>query len=286
MIAFAYEQCHLLGEAEVAARHALSLKAREPWAQHALAHVLLTEGRIDEGADFLTSVSHHWHGLNSFIYTHLWWHVALFRLSQGRRAEALDIYDAHVWNADKTYSQDQIGAVSLLARLELAGVAVGARWAELGDYLKTRAHDVIEPFLSLQYLCGLVRAQRPEAQTLLEAIAHKAEVAEGPAKSAWHDCAWPLARGIVAIGSGHVLEGIEAFRRGLPYLASIGGSHAQRDLFEQIHLDALWRSGKLAGVQNLLQPRANGQPQSQRLRRQLHEVYAALGLPALAHHGA
>ena len=35
--------------------------------------------------------------------------------------------------------------------------------------------------------------------------------------------------------------------------------------------------------QNLLQPRANAQPQSQRLKRRLHGVYAALGLPALAH---
>ena len=53
MIAFALEQCHLLEEAEDAARTALKLKAKEPWAQHALAHVMLTQGRIDEGAAFL-----------------------------------------------------------------------------------------------------------------------------------------------------------------------------------------------------------------------------------------
>ncbi|OYU93332.1 MAG: hypothetical protein CFE45_20965, partial [Burkholderiales bacterium PBB5] len=59
---------------------------------------------------------------------------------------------------------------------------------------------------------------------------------------------------------------------------------AQRDLFDQLHVDALQRAGRLAAVQNILQPRANAQPQSQRLRRRLHEVYAALSLPALAHH--
>ena len=67
-------------------------------------------------------------------------------------------------------------------------------------------------------------------------------------------------------------------------LNSIGGSHAQRDLFEQLYLDALRRSGRLAAVQNLLQPRVNAQPQSLQLRRQPHEVHAALGLPVLAHH--
>jgi len=49
MAAFAYEQCHLLNEAEQEARTALALKRKEPWAQHALAHVMLTRGRIDEG---------------------------------------------------------------------------------------------------------------------------------------------------------------------------------------------------------------------------------------------
>ena len=35
MIAFAYEQCHLLEEAEAAGREALRLSPKEPWAQHA-----------------------------------------------------------------------------------------------------------------------------------------------------------------------------------------------------------------------------------------------------------
>ena len=56
MAAFAYEECHLLHEAERAARRALELERKEPWAQHALAHVMLTQGRIEEGARFLESV--------------------------------------------------------------------------------------------------------------------------------------------------------------------------------------------------------------------------------------
>lgn len=52
MTAFAYEQCHPLDEAETEARAALVMRRKEPWAQHALAHVLLTRGRIDEGVRF------------------------------------------------------------------------------------------------------------------------------------------------------------------------------------------------------------------------------------------
>ena len=79
MTAFAYEQCHLLNEAEAEARTALEMRRKEPWAQHALAHVLLTRGQIDEGARFLEQAADTWTGLNSFMITHIWWHLAPVR---------------------------------------------------------------------------------------------------------------------------------------------------------------------------------------------------------------
>jgi hypothetical protein len=131
MLAFAWEQCHLLPQAEAAARHAIRLRRKEPWAHHALAHVMLTQGRIREGQAFMADVSDTWTGLNSFMVTHNWWHQALFALELDDHAEALRLYDTQVWGVVKEYSQDQINAVSLLARLELAGVDVGERWHDV-----------------------------------------------------------------------------------------------------------------------------------------------------------
>ena len=51
MLAFGYEQMHELGQAEREARRALEIKQKEPWAQHALAHVMLSTGRVREGVD-------------------------------------------------------------------------------------------------------------------------------------------------------------------------------------------------------------------------------------------
>jgi len=65
----------------------------------------------------------------------------------------------------------------------------------------------------------------------------------------------------------------------LARLPEIGGSHAQRGLFEQIHLDALIRSGRWVGAQHLVQQGLNGQVESARLKRQAEQIYAALGLP-------
>lgn len=284
MAAFGYEQCHLMREAEASALHAIALCRKEPWAHHALAHVMLTEGRLDEGLGFMESVSDTWTGLNSFMLTHNWWHVALFLIDLGRDAEALSVYDHHVWGIEKGYSQDQIGAVSLLARLELAGIEVGeARWQDVAGWLAARTQDQVLPFLDLQYLYGLARAGRTEADELARNIEAYAPVAPASVRAAWHRVCVPAARGLLAHARGDWSGAIDGLGSALPRLVEIGGSHAQRDLFEQIFLDALVKSGQatqLASAQGLLQRQLNTQPQSRRLARQAGAVYAALGLPA------
>jgi hypothetical protein len=276
MAAFAWEQCHLLEQAEAAARRATALCRKEPWAHHALAHVMLTEGRIHEGLGFMQEVSPTWTGLNSFMVTHNWWHLALFALELDRPDEVLRLYDRQVWGVAKDYSQDQINAVSLLARLELAGVDVGGRWQELGTYLATRLDDQVLPFLDMQYLYGLARAGRPEAEVLMRNI--EAHAARLPPHDAWQRVCLPACRGLLAHARGDHASAVDELGQALPRLLEIGGSHAQRDLFEQIHLDALVKNKQWPGTQNLLQQRLRGQPESARLRRLAAGVYTALGL--------
>ena len=280
MLAFGWEQCHRLQEAEAAARHAIALCRKEPWAHHALAHVMLTQGRIHEGTDFMASVSDTWTGLNSFMVTHNRWHQALFLLEQDRHAEVLALYDQQVWGVVKEYTQDQINAVSLLARLELAGVDVGPRWADVADYLALRLADHVLPFLDLQYLYGLARAGRTEAaRTLQHNIeAHAATRTDAHDRTVWQQVCVPAAHGLLAHAQGDWATAADKLGVALPRLVEIGGSHAQRDLFHQIWLDALQRDGQWAAAQNLLQPLVNAQPESVRLARQVGTVNGALGL--------
>lgn len=282
MLAFAYEQCHLLAEAEAAARQALLLEPREPWAQHALAHVLLTEGRIDEGTAFLESVKHGWSGLNSFMYTHNWWHLALFHLARGREQRVLAIYDEHVWGILPEYSQDQIGAVSLLARLELAGIDVGPRWQALAEYLKVRSEDTVQPFLSLQYLYGLARAGRPEAGRLLDTLQHRGAQGAGHGRTVWREVTWPAAEGLYAHALGDYAKAAQRLDPVLPRLVEAGGSHAQRDLFSLIAQDAHVRAGHWVTAQQLLEQRRRYDRDDVPSNRTLARVYGELGLPELA----
>ena len=114
----------------------------------------------------------------------------------------------------------------------------------------------------------------------IEAFAPQAPQAPQATRTAWTEVAAPAARGLLAHARGQWAEAAAGLGQALPRLTAIGGSHAQRELFEQLHVDALQRAGQLAAVQNQLQPRANAQPQSQRLRRRLQAVNVGLGLPA------
>jgi len=282
MAAFAYEQCHLLDEAEAAAGTALAMRRKEPWAQHAMAHVMLTRGRIDEGSRFLENLRDTWTGLNSFMTTHIWWHLALFYLSQGRHAAVLDIYDNHCWAVAKDYSQDQIGAVSLLARMELAGIDVGERWQEVGDYLLARAHDTVQPFLTMQYLYGLARAGRPEADTLLAAVRQTARLAPAHRQETWRDVALPMCEGLHAYAARDFDAAWRHLNAALPRVAEAGGSHAQRDLFDQLFVDATVQSGRSTMAQQLLEQRRTHDPDGVPVNSMLAQVYGALGLTELS----
>ena len=282
MAAFAYEECQLLREAEGAARRALELERKEPWAQHALAHVMLTQGRIEEGARFLEDVASTWTDLNSFMITHLWWHAALFDLSRGRFAHALEIYDRYCWGVAKEYSQDQVGAVSLLARIEMAGVDVGRRWQQLADYLAARAEDTVQPFLTLQYLYGLARAERAEAHTLLQGVRQRADSAPAHTREVWRDVALPASEGLHAYARRDHDRAWRELGRAMPRMIEVGGSHAQRDLFEQILLDAAIESGRFAAAQQMLELRRAADPDGVPVNAALARVYAELGLATLA----
>jgi tetratricopeptide (TPR) repeat protein len=281
MIAFGYEQCHLLADAEASARRALQIEPTDPWAHHALAHVMLTQSRADEGIAFLESVSPTWAHLNSFMRSHNWWHLALFYISRGRAADALASYDRDIWGISKTYSQDQVGAVSLLARLEFAGIDPGDRWDDVATHIAARGADTVNPFLTLQYLYALARTQRPETKPLMQAIRTRAQT---PAhdRAAWAEVALPAAEGILAHRAGNWTTATRLLAQALPRMAEIGGSHAQRDLFEQIHLDALLLGGRLSAAQQVLEMRRTYDHDGVPVNRALAQVYAATGLPAQA----
>jgi hypothetical protein len=93
-------------------------------------------------------------------------------------------------------------------------------------------------------------------------IEHHAAHAAPGARDAWQRVALPASQGLLAHARGDWPRAVDAMGNALPRLVEIGGSHAQRDLFAQVYLDALVRGGQLGGAQHLLQQAVNSQPES------------------------
>jgi len=278
MYAFGLEECNRIDEAEAAARQALAIDRRDPWAHHAIAHCLEARGKMLEGVAFLQSMTDTWESCNSFMYTHNWWHLALFLIDLDRTDEALGLYDRRVWGVWKEFCEDQINAVSLLARLELRGVDVGERWADVALYLKPRLHEHFSPFLDLQYLYGLARAGEHSAVTeMLASLEERAENARAFEREAWADCAVPAAHGLAAYAKGDFAEAARLLGQAMPHLQPIGGSIAQRALFGAIHLDALMKSGWNDAALAILQADDRERPTVPWTKRSLGDLYRRVG---------
>ncbi len=264
LLAFGLEECNDLDEAERVGRRAADMEEVEPWAHHAVAHVYETRGQLDKGIAWMEDRAHTWKGCNSFMFTHNWWHVALFYLDRGEADQALSIYDSRLWGApqgDRGYSQDQAGAVSMLIRLALRGVALNGRWSDVADDILKREVMYDQPFLTAHYAYALARA---EHRTAYERFLRDLEDTAGESNAAArHLClthALPLCRGMGAHADNDFALAATLLDETRSHWQRLGGSHAQRDLFEQVYLDALIRAGRAAEAVPILEARAAARP--------------------------
>lgn len=233
MVAFGLEQCHLLKAAEKMARQAIALNRYDPWAHHALAHVMETQGRVNEGIAWMESFADTWENCNSMLYSHNWWHIALYYLEQENYQKVVSLYDTQIWErANKQSPKDQVGAISLLLRLELRGVNVGNRWQSIIPYLYSRIDEHALAFQDLHYVYALAKAGHTGwVNQMLQSMQYHALSINPFLQRSWLEVAIPAARGMVAHAKGDFNTAVTELKLVLPRLHEIGGSHAQRVLF-------------------------------------------------------
>ncbi|APG46654.1 tetratricopeptide repeat protein [Phaeobacter porticola] len=253
--AFSLEETGAYDLAETAGRQALWMAPDDAWGLHAVAHVHEMKGNSRAGLDWLTGREEAWAHCNNFRY-HVWWHKALMHLDQGQTDQVLALYD-HEIRKDKTDDyRDISNATSLLMRLELEGVAIGNRWEELAELCANRTEDGCLIFADLHYLLALVGDDRKaETGQLVQRIHADARrgASEIDARMAAPGCG--LASGLEAFGEGNYGEAFGYLAAGRNTLQLAGGSHAQRDVFERVTIDAGIRAGRLDAVETILNER-------------------------------
>lgn len=257
MLAFAQEQSHQLHLAADSAEAALSLNPNEAWAQHALAHVYETHGRLDEGIRFLNSAAQGWSTRSIFMREHNYWHLALFHLDRDEPAKALEIYDKQLWGSWPEFAQEQIGAISLLWLLELRGVDVADRWAPVVRQVQARGLEHLWPFHDLHYVFALSKGLLGENAAQFLASMKIATERKG---GVWGEVALPVASALVSYNQGRFEDASQALAPLIPNLHHIGGSHAQRDIFVQTWIDASLKSNTRMDLDTVLRERIKARP--------------------------
>lgn len=248
---FGLEEAGQLQEAEAAGRQAIDIDPGDCWAAHAVAHVMEMQGRLSDGVAWLDGLQAHWDGANHIVH-HLWWHRCLFEAERGNMEEALSVYDQFVRNPASPLVQampdfylDIQNCAALLLRLELRGLDVGARWADIADIAEARIGNHASPFTSAHAAITLMAAGREErAEELLRRMRAFAAEEAGTLGQRYAAAAIPAARAAIAHRKGEheaVVAGLMAHRRSL---WQMGGSHAQRDLFFQVLADSALQLGR------------------------------------------
>lgn len=260
MHAFALEETGNHIEAESWGREAVERNPNDLWAIHAVAHVLETQGRSDEGVDWLDYPTTAWDDRNPFR-GHVWWHAALFNAAQANFDKVLDLYDNEISSVNTKNNVDVQNLASLLARLQLRGVDIGDRWEALADHSEVRIGDHAIAFNDMHWSLSLAAAGRNEAATRhADALAAHAKESDLWNASVFRSVGTDLCRGMAAWGAGDFDAASDLMWRVKDDLAPIGGSHAQRDLFPQLLGDALLKAGRFAQARSLFAERVTLRP--------------------------
>ena len=252
--AFTLEETGDYAAAERTGRKGVELAPDDAWGLHAVAHVYDMTGQARSGLDWLTGREASWAHCNNFRF-HVWWHGALMHLDLGQYDVALAHYDADI-RAEKTDDyRDLANAASLLSRLELEGVSVGDRWEELAVLAERRATDGCLAFADLHYMLALCGGARDEAAVALIARMQATQRSAGEAQAVISHPGLHIAQGLHAFSSGEYSSAWMHLRAGRADLQSIGGSHAQRDVFDRITIEAALRGGYMDAAEGLIHDR-------------------------------
>jgi tetratricopeptide (TPR) repeat protein len=237
---------------------AIALRPENGNAAHALSHALFEQGDAGAGRAFLSS----WlpaHERASYLHGHLSWHVALTALEAGDLDGTLAIYQQHIRPSDSRYPPLNVftDCASLLWRLSLAGKrGLEPHWQDVAAYSDRFFPRAGAHFADVHYALVAAATGAEGLQIrLAELGALEADGRLAPGSSAIDLC-----RGVRAFAEGDNENAIRILEPLMPAIVRIGGSHAQRELWEDTLIVACLRAGQQDKAAKLLSDRLHRRP--------------------------
>ena len=257
-LGWAHTEAGNVGAGRTITERSLALREKNGNAAHALAHALFEQGDAAASGSFLTDWLPTYDG-GSFLDGHLSWHLALVALKSNDIDAAIKIYEERIRpgisrSPPLNYFTD---TSSFLWRVGLVKeVELDPYWREVAAYGSKRFPRAGVHFADIHWALVAAATNSEDFDrrlTELESLQASGKLTPGQS-------AIDLCRGVYAFANGDYEAATRIFEMHIPELARIGGSHAQREMFEDTLIVAYLRGGYTEKARNLINHRLHRRP--------------------------
>ena len=250
---FAHHETNQPVKAMELATRSLDGNPQNAVACHSVTHSYFEQGDAANGGRWLAD----W--LDGFdrraaYNVHLSWHLALFELAQGRYGPALDLYETHIRPSVQARNLSNLAdAASLMWRLQVYSDAPpGKPWDEVSEMAAPAADTPGAAFRDCHAALAFAGAGDAEAtQRLVARLTDQGDKGDDLSR----EMTLPIARAAAAFVAGDYAAAADLMAPTYPMLARIGGSHAQREVFEDTYLETCIRAGRYDDARTMLDER-------------------------------
>jgi tetratricopeptide (TPR) repeat protein len=259
---FGCEEAGDYARAEDESREAAELEPHAFWPHHTVAHVMEMTGRPQDGLGWMTAREPWWSTSDNVTQVHIWWHKSLFHLELGQYDAALALYDGPILSSLRPLAVNLTNLSALLWRLDILGRDVGERWADLLTRWENHSDNRTLLFIDLHAAMAELRSGSEALAERRLAAMRETAASDLEAAPLYRDVGIPLLQGLIAFHRGDYARVVDLLHPARFELFRIGGSHAQRDIFDWTLTEAALRANQQDVALALAHERLGARPRS------------------------
>ena len=251
--AWAHHEVGILDEGLRLAERSLGMRPDNAVAAHSVAHVYFETGNHGQGSVFLSDWLEGFDRRASYR-VHLSWHQALFDLANGRYEQLLDRYETDIRPAVAAKSYASLAdSASLVWRMHIYGNDTPpVPWEELLALAAPAAEKPGPAFRDAH--AALAFAAAGDEIGLGRIISGLQDLAD-KGSAVTREATLPLVQGIQAFAEADYGKAADLMEPVFPQLTRVGGSHAQREVFEDTLLETYLRAERFDKAEDMLRTR-------------------------------
>ena len=249
LYAFGLEETNLYAAAEKTVLDGLSLAPEDQWGIHTASHIYESTCRYEKAGDMLLKTESWWG--KGALACHNYWHLSNYYVETNSFDKALEVFDEHVgpmFKQEKSAFSIDDGC-QLLQKLEFEGVEVGNRWEDVYEsYLSNSPdnflcyHDILKLF-SFPNTKG--NNTLNEKKIFLESVENYIRSGNDDNSKCTQEIGLNTMKGVVAYTEGCFEDAVDFLYPVKRQFARLGGSNAQRDIFDLLLINACLNSKTL-----------------------------------------